>query len=88
MYSGFGGTPRVTAPLEYKLLSQILAGDGGVGKTAFLTRHRTDEFDEKYIATIGAAVHHLVRLRIPVLLCGLWVMATAWLLAVPVPVSS
>ena len=40
----------------YKL---ILVGDGGVGKTAFVTRHLIGEFEKKYIATIGVEVHPL-----------------------------
>jgi GTPase SAR1 family protein len=27
----------------------ILVGDGGVGKTTFVTRHRTGEFEKRYI---------------------------------------
>jgi GTP-binding nuclear protein Ran len=32
-------------------------GDGGVGKTTFVKRHLTGEFEKKYIATIGVEVH-------------------------------
>ncbi len=39
---------------EYKL---ILCGDGGVGKTTFVKRHLTGEFEKKYIATLGVEVH-------------------------------
>jgi GTP-binding nuclear protein Ran len=35
----------------------IIVGDGGTGKTTFVKRHRTGEFDKKYIATIGVEVH-------------------------------
>ena len=44
---------------EFKL---ILVGDGGVGKTAFLNRHSTGEFEKKHVATIGVEVevHPLV----------------------------
>ncbi|XP_069134536.1 GTP-binding nuclear protein Ran-like [Argopecten irradians] len=35
----------------------IVVGDGGVGKTTFVKRHLTGEFEKKYIATIGAEVH-------------------------------
>ena len=31
----------------------VLVGDGGVGKTTFVKRHITGEFEKKYIATIG-----------------------------------
>ncbi|KAI8870415.1 ras-domain-containing protein [Ramicandelaber brevisporus] len=37
----------------------ILVGDGGTGKTTFVKRHKTGEFEKKYIATIGAEVHPL-----------------------------
>jgi len=37
----------------------IFVGDGGVGKTTFIKRHRTGEFEKKYIATIGVEVHPL-----------------------------
>jgi len=37
----------------------ILVGDGGVGKTTFVKRHRTGEFEKKYIATVGVEVHPL-----------------------------
>ena len=35
---------------EFKL---ILVGDGGVGKTTFVKRHLTGEFEKKYVATLG-----------------------------------
>jgi len=38
----------------------ILVGDGGVGKTTFVRRHLTGEFEKKYVATLGAEVHPLV----------------------------
>ena len=40
--------------MEYKL---ILVGDGGVGKTTFVSRHLTGEYEKKYIATIGAQLN-------------------------------
>jgi len=39
---------------QYKLL---LVGDGGTGKTTFVKRHKSGEFEKKYIATVGAEVH-------------------------------
>lgn len=39
---------------EFKL---VLVGDGGVGKTTFVKRHLTGEFEKRYIATVGAEVH-------------------------------
>ncbi|OWF56624.1 GTP-binding nuclear protein Ran-like isoform X1 [Mizuhopecten yessoensis] len=35
----------------------IIVGDGGVGKTTFVKRHMTGEFEKKYNATVGAEVH-------------------------------
>lgn len=38
----------------------VLVGDGGCGKTTFVKRHLTGEFDKKYVATLGVEVHPLV----------------------------
>ena len=35
----------------------ILVGDGGVGKTTFVKQHLTEEFEKRYIATVGVDVH-------------------------------
>ena len=40
--------------VKFKL---VLVGDGGVGKTTFVKRHLTGEFEKKYVATRGAEVH-------------------------------
>jgi len=37
----------------------ILVGDGGTGKTTFVKRHITGEFEKKYVATVGVEVHPL-----------------------------
>ncbi|KAK8924787.1 GTP-binding nuclear protein GSP1/Ran [Metarhizium anisopliae] len=37
----------------------VLVGDGGTGKTTFVKRHLTGEFEKKYIATLGVDVHPL-----------------------------
>jgi len=37
----------------------ILVGDGGVGKTTFVKRHLTGEFEKKYVATLGVEVRCL-----------------------------
>ena len=36
-----------------------LVGDGGVGKTVFIKRWNTGEFEKKYVATFGVEVHVL-----------------------------
>mmetsp|Transcript_13475 Transcript_13475/g.13040 ORF Transcript_13475/g.13040 Transcript_13475/m.13040 type:complete len:215 (+) Transcript_13475:97-741(+) len=41
---------------EFKM---ILVGDGGVGKTTFVRRHLTGEFEKRYVATLGVEVHPL-----------------------------
>lgn len=38
----------------------VLVGDGGVGKTTFVDRHRTGNFTKEYIATMGVEVTPLV----------------------------
>lgn len=41
---------------QFKL---ILVGDGGVGKTTFVKRHISGEFERRYIPTMGVEVHPL-----------------------------
>lgn len=38
----------------------VLVGDGGTGKTTFVKRHLTGEFEKKYVATLGVEVHPMV----------------------------
>lgn len=40
-------------------LKLVLVGDGGVGKTTFVKRHITGEFEKKYVATMGADVRSI-----------------------------
>ena len=42
---------------EFKL---VFVGDGGVGKTTFVKRHKTGEYEKKYIATQGVEVSQLI----------------------------
>ncbi|EGR30953.1 ras oncogene family protein, putative [Ichthyophthirius multifiliis] len=42
---------------EFKI---VLVGDGGVGKTTFVKRHQTGEFEKKYIATQGVNISSLI----------------------------
>lgn len=37
----------------------VLVGDGGVGKTTFIKRHQTGEFEKKYYPTTGVQVSQL-----------------------------
>ena len=34
----------------------VLVGDGGTGKTTFVKRHQSGEFEKKYIPTVGVEV--------------------------------
>jgi len=60
-FGGFGGNQpqnqmqQQNAP-QFKL---VLVGDGGVGKTTFVKRHKSGEFEKKYVATLGVEVHPL-----------------------------
>ncbi len=56
-FGGFGQQQNNQPVAEFKL---VLVGDGGVGKTTFVKRHLTGEFEKKYIATQGVEVSSLV----------------------------
>merc|ERR1712164_144988 len=53
------GKERFTMQSEIPQFKCLLVGDGGVGKTTFVKRHVTGEFEKKYVATIGVEVHPL-----------------------------
>ncbi|KAL8843792.1 MAG: hypothetical protein Q9176_001754 [Flavoplaca citrina] len=55
LYDMAEGAGAQAAP-TFKL---VLVGDGGTGKTTFVKRHLTGEFEKKYIATLGVEVHPL-----------------------------
>lgn len=50
------GAVQGEARVKFKL---VLCGDGGTGKTTFVKRHETGEFEKKYVATLGVEVHPL-----------------------------
>ena len=49
----------MSAPAEVPSFKLVLCGDGGVGKTTFVKRHKTGEFEKKYVATLGVEVSSL-----------------------------
>lgn len=50
----------MNVPEDVPTFKCVLVGDGGTGKTTFVKRHLTGEFEKKYVATLGVEVHPLV----------------------------
>lgn len=51
--------PGQQTPEGVPSFKMVLVGDGGTGKTTFVKRHLTGEFEKKYEPTIGVEVHPL-----------------------------
>lgn len=45
-----------TVPASISQFKVALIGDGAVGKTSLMSRHKTGEFKRQYVPTIGAEV--------------------------------
>ncbi|KAJ4839217.1 GTP-binding nuclear protein Ran2 [Turnera subulata] len=58
-----GTTSRLALPnqptVDYPSFKLVIVGDGGTGKTTFVKRHLTGEFEKRYEPTIGVEVHPL-----------------------------
>lgn len=52
-------SPVQAAGVPEHQFKMVLVGDGGVGKTTYIKRFETGEFEKKYVATVGAEVHVL-----------------------------
>ena len=53
------GQPQASPAAPVPSFKCVLVGAGGVGKTTFVKRHRTGEFEKRYVATLGVEVHPL-----------------------------
>lgn len=51
--------PHAPPGSEVPNFKLVIIGDGGVGKTTFVKRHMTGEFQKPYIPTKGADVHNI-----------------------------
>ncbi|TLZ79676.1 MAG: GTP-binding protein, partial [Methanobacteriota archaeon] len=43
-------------PLEVVKLKICMAGEGAVGKTSLIRRYVLDQYDDRYIATLGTKI--------------------------------
>jgi len=50
---------QAEAAARSKAFKIVIVGDGGVGKTTFVKRHLTGEFEKQYVATQGAMAHRM-----------------------------
>ncbi len=46
----------MSAPGDYTKLKICMAGEAGVGKTSLIRRYVLDEFDDRYVATLGTKI--------------------------------
>ena len=51
---------HTSSPEPVATFKVLLLGDGATGKTTFVKRHSTGQYDWKYVPTFGAQVHPLV----------------------------
>jgi GTP-binding nuclear protein Ran len=59
--------------LTEKQIKIIIVGDGGVGKTTFINKHKTGEFKKKYITTVGVEVTNIIfYTNIGKMICNCW----------------
>lgn len=59
-------TTKSYIPPKIRTFKIALVGDGGVGKTTYLKRFLTGEFEKRYIPTVGAEIHDMGRLSLKV----------------------
>jgi len=60
MEQNFQVPPQGASQQEIPSAKLVLVGDGATGKTTFVKRHITGEFERRYIPTLGVEVHQLV----------------------------